>query len=51
MSNEMFYCPAQIRAPRMYVDPEPGEYCENEVEELGQYCPQHEELDDDPWAD
>ena len=48
--SEIYYCPAQTRAPRMYVDPEPGEWCETEVEERGQYCAQHEELDDDPWA-
>jgi hypothetical protein len=45
-----FYCPAQTRAPRLYVDPEPAEWCDREVEELGQYCPDHEEADDDPWG-
>ena len=45
-----FYCPAQTRAPRLYVDPEPAEYCETEVEEAGDYCPRHEDLDEDPWG-
>ena len=45
-----FYCPAQTMAPRMYVDPMPAEYCETEVAERGDYCAQHEDLDDDPWG-
>jgi hypothetical protein len=46
------YCPAQTFAGRRYIDPEPPEYCEAEVEEEGQYCPQHEEQDDEnPWGD
>jgi len=49
--SETIYCPAQTRPARLYVDPEPAEYCENEVAEYGDFCPQHEELDDDPWAD
>jgi hypothetical protein len=48
----VIYCPAQTRPARMYIDPEPAEYCETEVEEEGQYCPLHEEQDDyNPWGD
>ena len=51
MSDEgPFYCPAQTMAPRLYVDPAPAEYCETEVEEAGDYCPRHEDLDEDPWG-
>jgi hypothetical protein len=51
MSDEgPFYCPAQTMAPRMYVDPTPAEYCETEVEEAGDYCARHEDLDEDPWG-
>jgi hypothetical protein len=46
------YCPAQTFAGRMHVDPEPQDFCWNEVEEEGQFCPQHEEQDEDnPWGD
>jgi hypothetical protein len=45
------YCPAVVR-PMRWQDPEPEELCSNEVEEEGQYCPQHEEQDDyNPWGD
>jgi len=49
MRDEIFYCPAQTRAPRLYVDPAPAEYCETEVEEAGDYCALHEP-GDDPWG-
>jgi hypothetical protein len=50
--SDTFYCPAQTFAGRRYIDPEPPEYCETEVEEEGQYCPAHEEQDDyNPWGD
>lgn len=39
---EPIYCAAQTRPARMYVDPEPAEYCENEVEHEGDFCAQHE---------
>jgi hypothetical protein len=49
---ETFYCPAQTFAGRRYIDPEPPEYCETEVENEGEYCPAHEEQDDyNPWGD
>jgi hypothetical protein len=49
---EKHYCPAQTFAGRYYIDPEPPEYCEEEVENEGDYCPKHEEQDDeDPWGD
>ncbi|AYN58887.1 hypothetical protein PP634_gp61 [Arthrobacter phage Richie] len=50
--SERHYCPAQTFAGRYHIDPEPPEYCENEVEEEGQHCPAHEEQDDyNPWGD
>jgi hypothetical protein len=49
--SEIHYCPAQTFAGRYYIDPEPPEYCETEVEQEGDYCPKHEEQDDDPWGD
>lgn len=52
----VIYCPVQIRAARMYEDPEPAEYCENEVEDEGDLCPKHEDDDRadeayDAWKD
>ena len=48
MTDYPIYCPAQTRPARMFVDPEPAELCENEVEDYGDYCPDHEEGD---WDD
>lgn len=45
--TETIYCPAQTRPARMYVDPEPAEYCENEVEDYGDYCEEHS---DEEWG-
>ena len=47
---EVIYCPAQTVAARMYVDPTPAEYCENEVADYGDYCPEHDTDDFDPWG-
>jgi hypothetical protein len=33
----------------MYVDPEPAEYCENEVAEEGDLCGQHGGDDEPDW--
>lgn len=41
MSAETFTCPVEIRAARMYEDPEPAEFCENEVLEEGEPCAEH----------
>ena len=42
MTVNPIYCPAQIfPATRL----EPAEYCENEVEDYGDLCPEHEESD------
>lgn len=51
MSAETIYCPAQTRAARMYEDPEPAEYCENEVADYGDLCPEHEYTDEDAADD
>lgn len=46
------YCPAQLSAGRYYIDPEPPAYCEAEVESEGDYCPAHEEQDEqDFWGE
>lgn len=42
---ETYYCGVQTRPARMYVDPEPAEYCENEVEHEDETCANH--IDDD----
>jgi hypothetical protein len=44
---EVFTCGTQTFAGRFHHDPEPAEYCENEVEHEGDTCPAHEEADDD----
>ena len=50
--TETYYCPAQTFAGRYYIDPEPPSWCENEVEEEGAFCAEHEEQDDEnPWGD
>lgn len=36
------YCSVEIRAARMYEDPEPAEFCENEVEVEGDVCGFHD---------
>jgi hypothetical protein len=43
--SETFYCPEQTFAGRMYDDPQPAEHCENEVDNEGDLCPQHDEDD------
>ena len=51
MSTEKFYCPIEVRAARMYEDPEPAEYCENEVSAEGNACNAHDDYDpDDDWT-
>ena len=45
-----FYCPFEIRAASMYVDPEPAELCENEVELEGDVCGFHDYHDDEDWT-
>lgn len=45
MSAEAFYCGVETRAASMYVDPEPAEFCEEEVENQGDLCTRHEEDD------
>lgn len=50
MSGEPIFCPAQTVPARIYVDPEPAEYCENEVEDYGDYCADHDQYDEDPWG-
>lgn len=42
-----FYCTVEVRAARMYEDPEPAEMCENEVSEEGTACNAHDDVDDD----
>lgn len=37
------YCSVEVRAARMYEDPEPAEFCENEVESEGDVCGFHDE--------
>ena len=39
---EVFTCGVETRAASWYVDPEPAEYCENEVENEGGRCPKHD---------
>lgn len=41
-----FYCGVQTQ-PVRYVDPAPAEYCDVEVEHLGDLCPAHAEADDE----
>lgn len=42
-------CGVQTRAARMYEDPEPAEYCEEEVENEGDVCTKHDEDDEPDW--
>ena len=49
--HETIYCPALIRPARMYQDPEPAEYCENEVADYGDYCELHGYTDEDAADD
>ena len=52
MSDETFFCNVQVRAARMYEDPEPEELCETEVENDGDLCPRHQPYDDeDRWTE
>ena len=44
--TDPIYCPAQTFAGHYYIDPEPPEWCENEVENEGDYCPEHEEQEE-----
>lgn len=39
---EVFYCGVETRAASWYVDPEPAEFCENEVANEGDLCPRHD---------
>lgn len=43
---ETHYCGAMTRPARMYVDPEPAEYCEAEVENEDGRCPRHDDDDE-----
>lgn len=36
------YCSVEVRAARMYEDPSPAEFCDNEVESEGDICGFHE---------
>ena len=47
-----YYCTAQTFAGSFHIDPTPPEYCDAEVDEPGDYCPLHEEQDDEnPWGE
>ena len=43
----IYYCPVQTFAGRMFEDPEPPGFCWNEVENEGDLCPEHDDGDDD----
>ena len=43
--SEIYLCPVQTIAGRMYEDPEPPEFCWNEVENEGDLCAEHEDAD------
>lgn len=45
-AEEVFYCDVQTRAASWHVDPEPAEYCEEEVENEGDRCTRHEPEDE-----
>jgi hypothetical protein len=48
--SDKILCPAQTSAGRLHVDPEPPSYCEVEVEDYGDLCPDHDadaRMDDD----
>lgn len=47
MTAETFYCGAQTFAGSYHVDPQPPEWCEEEVVNEGDLCPRHEPEDDD----
>ena len=50
-AKEVFYCPIEVRAARMYEDPEPAELCENEVSVEGTCCNAHDDYDpDEDWT-
>lgn len=49
IANGPYYCGVEVRAMR-YVDPEPAEYCENEVDNEGEHCDKHGEPDEDDDA-
>lgn len=49
MSTETFYCGVEVRAARMYEDPEPAEHCEEEVVNEGDLCARHDEDDEPDW--
>lgn len=53
VEHQRYTCGAMTFPGRRYVDPEPPEYCEEEVEQEGDLCPRHEGFDDeDPrWED
>lgn len=42
MTAEVIYCPSQTRAARMHEDPEPAEFCTNEVQDYGDLCGDHD---------
>lgn len=44
---EVFTCGVETRAASWYVDPEPAEFCEEEVDEDGALCPRHDDYDDE----
>lgn len=49
MSTETFYCGVQTFAGSYYVDPQPPEWCEEEVAEEGDLCARHDEDDEPDW--
>jgi hypothetical protein len=42
VSAEVFHCGVLTRNARMYEDPEPAEYCEEEGENDGEPCSKHD---------
>lgn len=42
IANGPYYCGVMTRSARMYENPEPAEYCENEVDHEGELCTKHE---------
>jgi hypothetical protein len=48
VSAETFECGVETR-PMRYVDPEPAEYCETEVENEGDLCSKHDDDQEPDW--
>ena len=41
--SETYHCGIMTRAASLHEDPEPAEWCENEVSEEGEICTRHED--------